>query len=60
MFDAKPNQPDVDIGLIVWLNLPIRTAAMPKTLKIGAQFLETSTRHLAGPTDMHPSRRCGV
>jgi hypothetical protein len=35
MFDAKPSQPDVEIGLIIWLNLQIRMTAMPKTFKIG-------------------------
>ena len=35
MFDAKPNRPDVEIDLIIWLNLRIRMTAMPKTFKIG-------------------------
>jgi hypothetical protein len=35
MFDAKPNQPDVEIDLIVWLNGRIRMTAMAKTFKIG-------------------------
>jgi len=35
MFDATPSQPDVEIDLIIWLNLRIRMAAMPKTFKIG-------------------------